>query len=181
MEHNEQRIDSLLDVALHRYGAVEPRPGLEGRILVGVQGPTERSAMGWAWWPIIATVAVALVVGAVRWEEPIASPVTAATGELAPPAMWAQKNGAASQRAARHLPRRGIREFPMQAARTDVSKHEQFPSPAPLSEQEQMLACYVAEHHERAVLVARAQAEVFRAEEQASHQRDQERSDPTTR
>ena len=35
-------------------------------------------------------------------------------------------------------------------------KLDEFPSPQPLSEQEKMLAEYVAEHHQQAALVARA-------------------------
>jgi len=42
---------------------------------------------------------------------------------------------------------------------------EQFPAPQPMSEQEKMLANYVAEDPERAVLLARAQAEALRRDE----------------
>jgi hypothetical protein len=35
-------------------------------------------------------------------------------------------------------------------------KLDVFPSPEPLSEQEKMLAAYVAQHHQQAVLIARA-------------------------
>lgn len=47
-----------------------------------------------------------------------------------------------------------------------VAKAEQFPSPLPLSEQEQMLARCVAEHRDRAVLVARAQTELIRVQQE---------------
>ena len=47
-----------------------------------------------------------------------------------------------------------------------VPKADQFPSPLPLSEQEQMLARYVAKHRDRAVLMARAQTELIRVQQE---------------
>jgi hypothetical protein len=41
-------------------------------------------------------------------------------------------------------------------------KRDQFPSPQPLSEQEKLLASYVAHDPHHAVLIARAQAELER-------------------
>jgi hypothetical protein len=42
-----------------------------------------------------------------------------------------------------------------------VPKLDQFPSPRPLSEQEQILATYVAQFHDEAVLIARARKEAM--------------------
>jgi hypothetical protein len=49
-------------------------------------------------------------------------------------------------------------------ART-VPKLEQFPSPHPLSEQEQLLANYIAQYPEHALLVARALADPLRPDQ----------------
>jgi hypothetical protein len=47
-------------------------------------------------------------------------------------------------------------------------KLDQFPSPRPLSEQEQILMSYVARYPENAALVAQAQAEEREREEEAA-------------
>ena len=71
------------------------------------------------------------------------------------------------QRDANAIPRRprtahkthALRTAPVVAA---VPKLDQFPSPHPLSEQERMLASYVAQFHDEAVIVARARTEALR-------------------
>jgi hypothetical protein len=53
----------LLDAALGQYRSVEPRAGLEERILANLQ--TERQAARWFWWqwgPILASAAVIMIL-----------------------------------------------------------------------------------------------------------------------
>jgi hypothetical protein len=52
------------------------------------------------------------------------------------------------------------------AAVTAGPKLDVFPSPLPLTEQEKLLAGYIAEEPEHAVLLARAQAEDLRRDEE---------------
>lgn len=57
--NREQLTADLLDAALARYCSVQPRAGLEERILANLQ--TERQATGWFWWqwgPVLASAAV---------------------------------------------------------------------------------------------------------------------------
>jgi hypothetical protein len=50
-----------------------------------------------------------------------------------------------------------------------VQHSGQFPSPAPLSEQERMLAGYVQQFPQQAVLMARAQTKLFQDEADEFH------------
>jgi len=54
-------MDRILDAVLARYAAVEPRPGLEGRILANLRTPPESSSAR-AWWTLGLTAAVAAVI-----------------------------------------------------------------------------------------------------------------------
>jgi hypothetical protein len=56
--------------------------------------------------------------------------------------------------------RHGIHHASATGVADAIPKLDQFPSPHPLSEQEELLQRYVAENPERAVLVARARMEV---------------------
>jgi len=63
-----------------------------------------------------------------------------------------------SRSTARHLPR--------QSATTREPRGGQFPSPRPLSEQEQLLVTCVRSHRDEAIFMARAQAEFHQQQEQ---------------
>lgn len=59
----EQFTADLLDAALMRYRNVEPRTGLEERILANLQ--TERQSVRWFWWqwrPVLASTAVIVIL-----------------------------------------------------------------------------------------------------------------------
>jgi len=159
-------LDRELDAALARYAAVEPRAGLEARVLANLQAERELSTDGrWGWKPVMALAAAVMILAAVLvWisgrrtqvvrHEPAATPHTqvASNGENGlerPPTLAVTKK--AISHSAQHAHR---------LART-VPKLEQFPSPQPLSEQEKMLANYVAKDPEHAVLMARARMEAL--------------------
>jgi hypothetical protein len=62
-KHREQFTGELLDAALAQYRQVEPRAGLEARILANLQ--TERQAarrFGWHWGPVLASAVVSLAL-----------------------------------------------------------------------------------------------------------------------
>jgi hypothetical protein len=164
-------LDRELDAVLARYAAVEPRAGLEARVLANLQAEHELSSAHAPWgWPQVTTLAAAVMIlaavliwisGRRTWavhHESAATPhaQVAWNGANRPerpptPAVTSK----ASSHSAHHAHR---------LART-VPKLEQFPSPQPLSEQEQLLANYVAEYPEHAVLVARARMEALRLDQ----------------
>ncbi|HLW85782.1 MAG TPA: hypothetical protein VKR60_11255 [Candidatus Sulfotelmatobacter sp.] len=164
-------LDRELDAALAKYAAVEPRAGLEARVLANLQAERELSSAHAAWgWPQVTALAAAVMILAALlvWltggrtqtvhHQSAATPHTqvAWNGTRSPerPATVAVSRKASSH-SAHHAHR---------LART-VPKLRQFPSPQPLSEQEQMLANYVAKDPEHAVLVARARMEALRRDQ----------------
>src|SRR3954447_2435194 len=62
---NNKQLDQLLDSMLSAYSAVEPRPGLENRILANVRDAADSPATAWWSWKWLwagAAAAVALLL-----------------------------------------------------------------------------------------------------------------------
>lgn len=161
------RLDDHLDAALARYTTVEPRAGLEDRILAHLNAERRRPAgVAWCQWTGVAATAIAIVIVALlvwragkplrdravhhspRPQQEIKQPIVVKNSETTPSGTEPRRN----QRPRRH------------AARTPVlvatePKLDQFPSPQPLTEAERMLADYVGRYHDEAVLIARAREE----------------------
>lgn len=170
----ERDVDQWLESALGHYGKAEPRPGLENRVLANLQGERNRMATQRRWWWAMATAVAAAAILAVIWvgqtgigknRAKMAAPATAtqlaqdgAWGRATPPQ---QVPHATRQAAGHRLGARAIRDL----ASLKPPKLEQFPSPAPLNDQEKMLARYVAEFPQRAALVARAQTDLRKRDE----------------
>ncbi len=161
--------DDRLDEALKKYGAAEPRAGLESRILANLSGERENLAWRHSHWRLpAATIAfgVAVVVGFFLTRKPDSPHVNvvnqtsltenqeisrpAISDPIPPVALGAIAHVKKSQR---HV------------AQVRTEPHlEQFPSPTPLNEQEEMLVRYVRERRQEAVMVARARAELLKQE-----------------
>jgi len=156
-------IDQMLDAALAEYGAAEPRPGLEGRILANLR--TERDhapTQLWRWWfMLLAASTMALIGTAVFLKTRDANAPLATGNHLAVPAVWegprAHQNTGSALSASRPRRRRVT-------AAPNVPRLEQFPSPQPLSKQEELLARYIEQFPREAVLMARAQTELLQQE-----------------
>ena len=164
-------LDRELDTALAKYAAVEPRAGIEARVLAHLRAEREQLSAHapWGWKPVTALAAVGMILAAVLvWisgrrtqvvhHESAATPHTqvvlnGANRPERPP------TPAVPSEASSHSTHPGHR------LATTVPRLEQFPSPQPLSEQEQMLANYVARDPEHAVLVARARMEALRRDQ----------------
>jgi hypothetical protein len=160
------RLNHVLDVALTRYGAVEPGAGLEPRILSRLQSETRTIPIR-AWWSWSAAGAVAwllVMASLAAWQsgrpaktvalrqasapiEILTPPSTSATSSVPGPVRFP------SARAVHTRPRRS---HPL-AAVADEPKLDQFPSPRPLSEEELALTRYVKQFPTAAIVVARAQ------------------------
>jgi hypothetical protein len=167
-------LDRALDAALVKYAAVEPRAGLEERILASLRAePTRDSRHMWLRWSLATALALAVVIAvALGWrsakpgQQRIAKhpPAVQPSSKLPPPILAANapKNGhiLAPHRRIAHTSQPAL-----VAAAAANPKLDVFPSPQPLSEQEKMALDYVREFPEEATLMARAQTNLARREE----------------
>jgi len=200
VDNDHAQADRELDAALAKYAAVEPRAGLEERVLANLRAQ-EAGVRNHAWWRWSVAVALAAVVVAVLivgWRSGKSSrpvivnhPSTPAPGANAPRTKVAANGGAKQLRPAGQGSNRAATVLrPQPTVVAGVSpKLDQFPSPQPLSEQETILQNYVAQYPEQALLLARARSEALRRDQfeeiQASPSGDQasdsdERSGGTT-
>ncbi len=172
-EDRERQLDQWLDGALARYSDVEPRAGLEQRILANLRTqPQRRPWWQWAWIPVAAAV---LIAAGVLWMTPGTRPSPGAppsragglplaehrearVGPEAAPSSRAQRARAGeahpvtAQTVALNedLPRQEV--FP---SREGVGP--MFPSPAPLNTQELALIHLVKRDPEEVRMIAQEQ------------------------
>jgi hypothetical protein len=170
----EREVEQWLDAALGQYGKVEPRTGLESRVLANLQSERNRIAPKRRRWWAVGTVAVAVAIVAAVWfgegSIPRIPPRTMETSTVT------HRDNARVSRPSIHpsqVDRRPQEPPPPRLAKrpnhdfapVKAPKLEQFPSPSPMNEQEKMLARYVQEFPQRAALVARAQTELQKRDE----------------
>jgi hypothetical protein len=161
-------LDRMLDAALAKYAAVEPRAGLEGRILANLRVEPAR-AVGRALWQLglAGALAVIVIVAVLAWRpNRISHPVIAkhppatiqrpSTQETTP---WPHAVGEVA--GAKRVPTRraAARRAVVAEAMVAHPKLNQFPSPQPLSTEEVALAQYVKNFPKDAQLIAQAQEE----------------------
>jgi|HubBroStandDraft_6_1064221.scaffolds.fasta_scaffold26161_3 hypothetical protein len=172
----QDEFDRMLDAALAKYAAVEPRTGLEERVLANLRAEQARVPdQAWWRWSAIAAVAAVVVVAvalSLRSDKPShpdvanhpPTPIEAAKERATGIISIAHRSGT---RPARPSTARkpGMRPLPPEVTIARAPKLEQFPSPQPLSEQEKLLQNYVAENPEQAVLLARARTEALRQDQ----------------
>jgi hypothetical protein len=159
-----EEMDRLLDAALKEYAAVEPRAGLEDRVLAQVRsGLTSAPGRSWWHWGIAAAAltALALIIAMVWRPRPEPQPKLAQHPSLSVPEKV--ENSPESHGGQSSVQRVAIKRAKSRSGRTAVAqvaeaapKLDQFPSPQPLTPQEKRLAAYVGQHYEEAVLIARA-------------------------
>jgi hypothetical protein len=182
-QQNERRqsldsdaLDRELDAALAQYAAVEPRAGLEERILANLRAEREHvPAHAWWRWTTVAAVAAVLLVALTLWWRSGERRRDNVAGHPSPShtAQDGVSNGTqvAANRASN--PIRVAHPASEEKPRPRISDHrpavmasgpklDRFPSPQPLSEQEKILESYVARYPEHAALIAQARAESLR-------------------
>jgi len=173
MELNDKDpiLDNLLDSGLKHYSQVLPRTGLETRVLANLRAEQENQvARPWPWWPTAVTVALcALAAGALFMiRKPNNSPELGIHRSPAETAGQGQHGPAATNPAPAPTLSAGSKRGTSVRSRRQVvpisiePRLEQFPSPAPLSEQEELLVRYIRERPHEAALLARAQAELLK-------------------
>jgi hypothetical protein len=165
-----------LNAALAKYSAVEPRTGLEERILANVRAErAQTSNRSWWTWGFAAALATVIVVAAFVWRSGKPSPVIT-TKHPPTPAHRVDKPAAnvvvshhasheGTLRGSNHVQITAGRDAHSNSARQTQPRLDRFPSRRPLSEQEQLLKSYVAAYPERAVLLARLRTEELRQDQ----------------
>jgi hypothetical protein len=158
-------LDRLLDAALQQYAAVQPREGLEGRILARLRSQTAEGASH-AWWRwVTAAAAVAALTVIITMESrphPVPLPNVAQhpSVSLPPPTLPRTSEPTPEIKRAKH---RWHAASDIQVAKAPP-KLDQFPSPQPLSEQEKLLASYVEVYPKQAALLAKLRTEELERE-----------------
>ena len=166
-------LDRALDAALAKYAAVEPRAGMEGRILANLHAqPSVGNHSWWRWTFAAAALALVVFALALAWRSTRGSPQIAHEKTATVPRQPQQEQQhtdvgvvarVATARAVRgHAPVR--RRSPVVVA--SIPKLEQFPSPQPLSDEERALARYAAHFPLEARVIAHAQEEYARESQQ---------------
>ena len=158
-------VDRLLDAALKQYAAVQPREGLEGRILARMRSETAESASH-AWWRWLtaaaAVAALALIITMALRPHARPQPMVAQHRSVALPA--AKLAASSQQRKAVQRPTRRVHAVADIQVPKALPKLDQFPSPQPLSEEEKLLASYVAVYPKQAALLAKLRTEELERE-----------------
>lgn len=165
------KLDRELNAALVKFAAVEPRRGLEDRILRNLRAERQHhSARTWWRWPAVAALAVAMVLAvSLAWRQGkavrniTAQPTTRQTNEH--PGKQLTNNEIRPTRLHDAPSERRAKPHAVSHPATVLApapKLGQFPSPQPLSEQEEILARYVARFPEHAALIALARTEELR-------------------
>jgi hypothetical protein len=163
---NSEFDDERLDQALKKYGRAEPRAGLESRILANLAAERERLAgPSWRLRFMAATLAFGVVVVAGYFL--MQKPDSLSVNVVSKAPITNRSQGVSPPKISDHLelrpPNHRMHQPHIEARRTEV-RFEQFPSPRPLNQQEEMLARYVRERRQEAVMVARARAELLKQE-----------------
>jgi hypothetical protein len=156
----QDELDRVLDGALAKYAAAEPRAGLDERVLANLRAEQARvpERVWWRWSVAGALVALVVVALAVAWRSgrPHAPVIANHPPTPAPSVQQAGTRATSNGGAIRRT------QVPRSRPRVEIAANpqlDQFPSPRPLSEEEQLLVRYVHEFPEEAVLIAKAQAE----------------------
>ena len=170
-DQSTDELDRVLDAALAQYSAVEPRAGLEDRVLANLRAQrTTVSERSWWRWGLAAALAAIVVVVALAWRSRTTTPPEI----VKRPAIVVPDRSTSGTQIAHHDESANLlRPHPpahKAAAHTTTAKEvvaanpklDVFPSPHPMTEEERILATYVFRRHDQAILVAQASAEALR-------------------
>jgi hypothetical protein len=157
----KDELDHLLDATLAKYADVDPRAGLENRILANLRS-AQPIAHPWWGWGLAAVVAAMLIVLALSLRSTKPHPVVAnhpqAPSQPALPVVrQAVRRGIRVSRRSGVASSRAASEHRVDVGAAEDPKLDTFPSPQPLSEEELALARYVWNFPGDAKLVAQAQ------------------------
>ncbi len=168
-EEREHAAEQWLDEALTSYRAAAPRPGLETRILAGLQARAAQQQRRWIF--ALAASAAVMLLAVLMTSWPRSKPDTPANiAAQSPPAktnsIQPVKTVATKPQKANIQPVHERSSTAQQRRRTSNGTHlvaadlkqERFPVPRPLSEQEQLLRIYLSQTpRQELVLIAARQ------------------------
>ena len=165
-QDQQGELDRILDTALAKYAAVEPRAGLEGRVLEHLRAEALRpSRHAWLQWGLAGALGAIAVIAVLAWQSSrVPHPIIANHPPAAIQRQSIQETKPAPHAtdevaAAKHASRKpAARRVPASTAAAHP-KLDQFPSPQPLSAEEIALVQYVENFPKEARLVAQAQQE----------------------
>jgi hypothetical protein len=160
----DEALDRALDAALAKYSAVEPRTGLEQRILASLRSERDRVPVSSRWqWSAVGVLALVVIIAALAWKSN--RPTKSVAQQHAPaPIERVASTSADSSRSAGLLPTRRAVQTNAQREHSALMaskgpKLTQFPSPEPLTQEELALVRYAKQFPEDAVVIASAQEE----------------------
>jgi hypothetical protein len=149
----DKQLDEMLDWLLTTYSSAEPRPGLEKRILANVQDATGKEGPA-TWWNfkwlwagaavVAAIIVAALLIGGHRHVD---APEKNVVQKTQPAPRQPVIQPSLPQAAADSKPRRLKPQVPLRPQDATLALNQRpqiFPTPTPLSEQEQLLLRYFA-------------------------------------
>jgi hypothetical protein len=147
----QMRIDDMLDSLLANYSSAEPRPGLETRILANLREAEKKAPQGW-WnfkliWAGVVTAAIVMAAMLINGRHRIAPPTNVVVRNNQPaPRPETQPHAPIAPRETARIHRRkpSTPAVPQNATLALSQRPAVFPTPTPLSEQEQLLLRYYA-------------------------------------
>ena len=178
VQNEGDALDHALDAALAKYSAVEPRSGLEQRILATLRSQQDRApARSWWQWSAAGVVSLVMIFAVLVWrsnkpQKTVArqpsAPIEAVHSSSVQIATSDRPN--ASRRSAVRETKARHHDVHRPVVVADAPKLDQFPSPRPLSEQEKLALEYVERFPEEASLMAQAQTNLARQLEMEERQ-----------
>jgi hypothetical protein len=168
----QDELDRVLEASLAKYAAVEPPRGLEERVLATLRAERARvpDRARWRWGVTAALAAMVIVAATLAWRSGKASHSVVLHQPTAAPQAAKEKTQVGSSRDGKGvrpqdggaMPRSVVGRSQPRAVIASHPKLDQFPSPQPLSEQEKILANFVALDPEHAALIAQARTGALR-------------------
>lgn len=149
-QNDEKKFDDLLNSALSEYSAVQPRPGLESRILARIQDSAQQPR----WWSVrwlvagAAAAAIAVIVLSVLFFRPARRPQQVEIRPNHPQAIQPQPQPNSEVTTAKTTPVRRERRLPQAQPRLELALSDRpsvFPTPTDFTEQEKLMLAYLAQ------------------------------------
>jgi len=144
--YDERELDELLDCALARYADAEPDPSLRTRIVARIDGAAPSLGRMWLL-GLVAACAAALLVALLLHpgaRPPLPQPPARPSIASAPESSTPVARDAIHPRAVLSAQRRRRSERPT------LTHSDSFPSPSPLTSEENILVNFAAEHPDQA-------------------------------
>lgn len=150
-ENNDRKLEEMLDSMLSAYSAVEPRPGLETRILANLKEQSAQGTRGWRLgWMLIGGIATAAAVILLMTyfrrpqQLPVEHQITTHAPQKTIPVLELQRKVPALSATIHPKHIRPAVSSPRARNEVAAVRREVFPSPSPLSEQEKLLLRYLS-------------------------------------